>query len=105
MGARAMNISLGFWLFLSGFLWSHGPPQTLNAWVVGILAVTFALAGLESRPRARYANFALGCWLIISSFFLKGTTTVTALNHVVVGAFMAMLASVPRIGHEPRTQS
>jgi len=105
MGARAMNLSVGFWLFLSAFLWPHGRPQTINAWVVGMLSVTFALAGLKQWPNARYANWVLGGWLIVSSFLLPGTRPLTAVNHVVFGAIMAALASLPRIGREPRTQA
>jgi hypothetical protein len=105
MGARAMNLSVGFWLFLSAFLWPHGPAQTLNAWVVGILSVTFALAGLESRPQARYVNWVLGGWLVVSSFLLPLTRPATAVNHVIVGAIMATLASLPRLGRAPRPQS
>jgi SPW repeat-containing protein len=105
MGARAMNLSLGMWLFLSAFLWPHGRPQTINAWAVGIMAVTAALAGLDAHPRARCVNVALGLWLIVSAFLLHPTRPVTAINHVVVGAMMALFGSLRRIGHEPRTQS
>ncbi|HVU51788.1 MAG TPA: hypothetical protein VHL80_13925 [Polyangia bacterium] len=95
---------MGFWLFLSSFLWFHGPYQTLNAWVVSILAVTFALAGLEARPNARYANWVLGGWLVVSSFMLPETRPATAVNHVLVGVILAVMASLPRLGREPRTQ-
>jgi hypothetical protein len=71
---------------------------------VGILAVTFALAGLKGRPQAHYANSLLGGWLIVSSFVLPGTRPLTAVNHIVVGAIIAAFASLPRIGREPRTQ-
>jgi hypothetical protein len=105
MGARAMNLSMGMWLFLSGFLWRHGRPQTINAWVVGILVVSVALAGLEERPHARWINVSLGVWLIVSTFFLPGTTHVTAVNHVVVGMIITSLASLRRIGQAPRPQT
>jgi hypothetical protein len=105
MGARSMNLSLGLWLFLSAFLWQHGHAQTINALVCGILAVTIALAGLEGRPYARYFNVVLGVWLIVSSFFLHGTRPPTAVNHVVVGLAIAVLASLRHIGREPRPQS
>jgi hypothetical protein len=105
MGARAMNLSVAMWLFLSAFLWPHGRPQTINAWAVAILAVTAALAGLDAHPRARYVSVALGLWLIVSSFLLHPTSPVTAINHVLVGAIMALLGSLRRIGHEPRTQA
>jgi hypothetical protein len=100
-----MNVSMGMWLFLSSFMWNHGHAQTTNAWVVGILAVTVALAGLDGRPRARYVNVVLGVWLVVSSFFLPGTTHATAVNHVVVGMVMTSLASLRHIGREPRPQS
>jgi hypothetical protein len=100
-----MNLSMGLWLFLSAFLWPHGRPQTINAWVCGILAITIALAGLEGQSRARYLNVALGVWLIVSSFLLHGTRPQTAVNHVVVGFIIAVLASLRRISHEPRPQA
>jgi hypothetical protein len=68
MGARAMNLSVGMWLFLSSFMWPHGRAQT-------------------------------------SSFLLHGTRPATAVNHVLVGLVIASLASLRRIGHEPRPQS
>lgn len=101
MGARSMNLSLGLWLFLSSFLWPHSTPQLVNAWIVSILAVTAALAGLEGRHRDRYLNLALGVWLLLSSVLLPGTDVATAVNHVLVGAGLAAFASMERIGHAP----
>jgi hypothetical protein len=105
MSARSMAAFVGFWLFLSAFLWPHGRVQLTNAWVVGIVAVTVALAGLDGHPRARFINVALGLWLVVSTFFLPGTTHATAVNHVLVGALLVTLGSVRRIGHSPTTQS
>jgi hypothetical protein len=101
MGARSMAASIGFWLFISAFLWPHGRVQLINAWIVGMLAVTVALAGLEGHPRARLLNVVLGLWLVVSTFFLRGTTHATAVNHVLVGALLVFFGASRRIG-QPR---
>ena len=84
IGARLINAMLGLWLFLSSFLWSHSHAQLLNAWIVGIGAVTFALAALAgstgratSTPRS-----APGC-----SFHAAAAAVgaVTSFNQLLVG--------------------
>ncbi|HEY2730944.1 MAG TPA: SPW repeat protein [Polyangia bacterium] len=104
MGARSMNASIGFWLFLSAFLWPHSRAQVVNAWVIGMLTVTIALAGLGSMPRSRYLNVVLGAWLIVSTMVLRGTGTATVLNDVIVGAALTVFGAVRRIGHPPEQQ-
>src|SRR4051812_45085075 len=64
MGARAANALIGFWMFLSTFLWPHAPAQRLTGWIVGTAAVTGAMAGLMSKTWGRYLNAALGGWLL-----------------------------------------
>jgi hypothetical protein len=69
MGPRIINTALGFWLFLSAFLWAHGSLQFNNAWIVGALVVTAALAGLAGARWGRLLNAALGGWLVLSALF------------------------------------
>jgi chromate transport protein ChrA len=90
MGPRLINAMLGFWLFLSAFLWPHTHFQQLNAWVVGIAGVTVALMALAGYDWARYVNAALGAWLIISTLLMPSTNVATAWNHLLVGFAMIL---------------
>lgn len=96
--ARAINAALGFWLFWSAFLWPHTPRQFHNAWIVGALAVTAALAGLGGLKGARFFNAALGGWLIISALLWPIAHPATFWNHVLVGLFLAALGLAPDLG-------
>jgi hypothetical protein len=100
MGPRIINAVLGTWLFWSAFLWPHTPTQSMNAWVVGMLAVTAALLGLSGRIVGRLVNAVLGAWLIVSALLLPRVSVATFWNHLLVGAglaFFAMLARLPDV--------
>jgi chromate transport protein ChrA len=90
MGPRVINAMLGLWLFLSAFLWPHDHFQLINAWVVGIAAVTAALAAVSGLDRGRYLNAALGAWLIISTLLRPMTNLATSWNHLLVGFAMIL---------------
>ena len=81
---------LGLWLFLSAFLWPHDHFQLVNAWVVGIAAVTAALVALGGYDWGRYLNAALGAWLIISTLLRPSTSVATSWNHLLVGFAMIL---------------
>lgn len=98
MGARMMNTTLGFWLFLSSFLWAHTPAQRMNAWVVGIAAVTAGLAGLGPSMVGRYVNAALGGWLVAAALFLPHLRAATFWNHLLVGIGLVTFAAAPNLG-------
>jgi len=105
MGARLINGLLGAWLFLSAVLWPHTAAQRANAWVVGMLAVTAALAGLTGMKGGRMLNAALGGWLILSAVLLPRTSAATFWNHVIVGAALAFFAMVARLPDIRRRQA
>jgi hypothetical protein len=90
MGARAVNVALGLWLFLSAFLWPHNRPESVNAIVVGMAAVTAALAALGGLRWCSYVNATLGGWLIVSALFLPRASMATFWNHVFVGLGLAL---------------
>ncbi len=99
MGVRLINALLGAWLFLSAFMWSHLSAQRTNGWVVGLLTVAVALAGL-SGTNGRIVNAALGGWLMISAILLPRLMPATFVNHVVAGAaivFVALVARLPEV--------
>jgi hypothetical protein len=98
MGARVLNAVLGVWLFVSVFLWPHSAAQRNNAWVVGIVAVTAALAGLRGVGWGRRVNALLGGWLIVSALFLPRASMWTFWNHVAVGFGLVLFGLAPSLG-------
>jgi hypothetical protein len=98
MGARALNAVLGLWLFFSAFLWPQTSAQRWTAWMVGILAVTAALAGGSGEERGRNLGAALGGWLILSALLLPRLLAATFWNEIFVGFAMAFLALASTAG-------
>ena len=94
MGARLVNVVLGFWLYLSAFLWPHTPFDRTNAWVTGIIAVTAALLGLRNTNVGRYLNAIVGAWLILSALLMPKARVATFWNHLLVGFALALFAMV-----------
>ena len=92
-----MNAVLGLWLFCSTFLWPHTRQQSATGWVIGLLAVTAALAGLSGRKVGRYVNAALGGWLIVSALFLPRMRAATFWSDLVVGLGLVLFATVTRL--------
>ncbi len=97
MGPRAINAVLGSWLFFSTFLWPHTAVQRVTGWIVGLLAVTAALAGMSGRTWGRAANAALGGWLIVSALFVPRLRSATLWNELLVGLGLVLLAMLPRL--------
>jgi hypothetical protein len=96
MGARVANVVVGLWLFASGFLWPHTQAQRLSAWIVGLVAVTAALAGLSGHRWGRYVNVAAGGYLIVSSL-VPSIGRATFWNHMLVGLLLAMFGVAPSL--------
>jgi hypothetical protein len=98
MVARALNAMIGFGLFLSPFLWPHSAFQRLNAWVVGMAAVTAALAAARGLRWARYVNVALGAWLILSALLPLGQRSATVWTHLIAGFGLVLFGLVRSMG-------
>jgi hypothetical protein len=96
MGARVVNLVVGFWLFVSAFLWQHSRAERLNAWIIGVVAVSAALAGLSGRRWGRFVNVAAGGWLIVSSL-VPTISRLTFWNHMLVGLLLAMFGVAPSL--------
>jgi hypothetical protein len=92
---RALNVILGIWLFLSAFIWPHGQAQMTNTWILGVLAVVFALASMYVRVEARYLNTLLAIWLFISAFALPRLNVATVWNNAIVAILMFIVSLVP----------
>jgi hypothetical protein len=92
------------WLFASAFLWPHPRAQLHNAWVVGLLVVTLAVAGMDGLRWGRYLNAVLGAWLIISALFFSPAAGATYWNHTLVGIAILALGLSPTLRNFRRRQ-
>jgi hypothetical protein len=97
VGARLLNIGLGLWLFISGFLWTHSPGERYDAWVVGIAVVTGALAAIEGATWGRHFNALCGLWLLVSAFFLSTPGGPTFWNHLILGVLIGSVGLMPNL--------
>jgi hypothetical protein len=93
--ARYANIALGVWLFISAFAWQHSYEQMANTWIVGVLAVIFAIVALFVSAQARYLNTVLAVWLFISALALPSVSSGTIWNNVIVAILMFAFSLVP----------
>jgi len=96
MPTRYLNVALGVWLFLSAFLWVHSQAQLTNTWLVGLLAIAFALVSLRV-PEARYLTTALAIWLFVSVWALPILNVATAWNNALVAIAMFMFSLMPGV--------
>lgn len=94
IAARYVNIIAGAWLFISAFIWQHSAASRTNTWIVGALAVIFALIALQT-PAVRYANTVLSIWLFISTFAFAHVTRGTVWNNVIVAIVMFVASLIP----------
>jgi hypothetical protein len=95
MVRRVLDLSLGFWLLASAFLWPHGTAHFVNAVAVGALLVVVALVRPPWQEQARHASTALAIWLFVANLALPGTTLPTAWNHALVAVLVFLLSLVP----------
>jgi hypothetical protein len=94
MAARTLNLILALWLFFSAFAFPRSAASFTNAWLIGLLAAVFALAGMRS-PGARFANTTLSAWLLVSAFVLTRGGTAARWNDLVVAIVMLAVSLVP----------
>jgi hypothetical protein len=93
---RYANIVLGVWLVISTFIWPHSLAEQTNAWVVGILAATFAALAVE-RDELRYIDTALSVWLFASIWVLPSIRVATLWNSGVVAAGLFIFSLIPNM--------
>jgi hypothetical protein len=98
--ARAVNLLLGIWLFISAFAWEHVLAQRTNTWILGVLCVVFALIAM-SAPTGRWLNTALAVWLFISVWALPHQHLATMWNNALVAIVVFALSLVPGAGERP----
>lgn len=92
--ARAVNIVVGVWLFISAFIWPHSQAQMTNTWIVGLLAVVFAIAAMRAE-QARYLNTILAVWLFISVWALPSLNLGTMWNNALAAIVMFFASLAP----------
>jgi hypothetical protein len=89
---------LGFWMFMSAFLWRHAPAPRTIAWVVGMAVVLSATAGLAGSRWGRYLNAVAGGCLIVSSL-LPTVHGATFWNQIVVGFLITLFGVSPSLSN------
>lgn len=89
--ARAANLILAGWLFLSAFAWDHAPAERVNTAYVGLFVFASALAAV-TRPRARNLTTALALWLLVSLPLLPNLHPATAWNNASVALAVFLLS-------------
>jgi hypothetical protein len=105
--ARIISIILGIWLFISAFAWMHTYAQMTNTWILGVLAVAFAIIATRV-PEVRYLNTILAVWLFISVWALPATSTATMWNNALVALAIFFVSLAPGYlggGSPPLTKS
>ena len=100
--ARAVNVILGVWLFISAFVWPHTTAERGNTWILGVLCVAFALIALRE-PSVRWLNTALAVWLFISVWALPHANLGTMWNNALVAIAVFVVSLVPGRGERAFT--
>ena len=100
VSARAVNLVLGVWLFISAFLWPHGTASATNTWIVGLLIAIAGLIALRM-PWLRWIDTALAVWLFLSTLAMPGATRGTLWNNLIVAVLVFLTSLVPE-GMFPR---
>ncbi len=72
----------------------HSRAQMANAWVCGVLCVSFSIAGMAV-PWARHLNTALAIWLFGSSWALSGASVATIWNNILCAIAIFVVSLVP----------
>lgn len=93
--AACVNVGIGLWLVASPWVLGYGRDEAWwNPTVAGLVVALFAggrMLGDVTEPGLARANFAVGIWLIASSFWLPPTTA-AAVNNGTCGALVVLMA-------------
>ncbi len=100
MPARTLNLVFALWLFFTAFAFPRSAASFTNAWLVGLLAAVFAVAGMRT-PGARFANTALSAWLLVSALVLTRVSNISRWNDIVVALLMLVISLVPGTMYAP----
>ena len=92
--ARGINIIAGIWLFISAFILPHESAMFTNTWILGILAVIFAIVAMRFSG-VRFLNTLLAIWLFISAFALPHVSNAPVWNNAIVAIVIFIISLVP----------
>jgi hypothetical protein len=90
------SLTLGPWLFISRFMWTHSAAQFTNAGVVSVVYTGVATAALGN-PRIQHANSILASWLFVSAWLLPRAADATLWHNLVVSLAMIAIALRTRV--------
>jgi hypothetical protein len=88
---------LGLWLMAApGVLQDEGAAR-MNDHIVGPLVLGVAIVAIADTTRAaRWANVALGCWLMLAPVFWDDRPSHVAVRSSVIGAAILLLSLIER---------
>lgn len=99
MWARVVEISLGFWLMMSPFVFrivATDSAGLINDLLCGLLAITFGfLSFWKGIGWAHFLTLAVSAWLLVSGFWTGHPAPPEVQNRIVVGLLLAMFAIIP----------
>jgi hypothetical protein len=95
--ARYANATLGLWLFLSAFGWSHTPSSRVNTCLVGLFVGVSAITA-TGWVVARRLTVAIAFWLMLSTAVAYVDRPATFWNNMIVAVLVLVLSTIP---HEP----
>jgi hypothetical protein len=94
MWSQLISALVGGWLMASPSIMGFGRPLATSDWIVGPLIASFGLiAASEVTRAARWGNFVLAAWVVLSPVILGDLGNVAiAATHVVSGLFVGSLS-------------
>lgn len=107
--AHFLNLGLGLWLLTSPPILGHPDwPMTLSDMASGVLVMLFSMLSLSRHMEwARFANAAVGVWLLCAPLIFWAPTAAGYLNDTLVGAlvigFSLLVRPTPGVGVAART--
>jgi nucleoside-diphosphate-sugar epimerase len=107
--AHFLNLGLGLWLIASPSILGYPDwPMTLSDMASGALVMLFSLLSLSrNQAWARFANAAVGVWLLCAPLVFWAPTAAGYLNDTLVGAlvigFSLLVRPSPGVGVAART--
>jgi nucleoside-diphosphate-sugar epimerase/uncharacterized membrane protein len=107
--AHFLNLGLGLWLIASPSILGYPDwPMTLSDMASGALVMLFSLLSLSRHQAwARFANAAVGVWLLCAPLVFWAPTAAGYLNDTLIGAlvigFSLLVRPMPGVGVAART--
>lgn len=107
--AHFLNLGLGLWLLTSPPILGYPDwPMTLSDMASGVLVMLFSMLALSRHMAwARFANAAVGVWLLCAPLLFWAPTAAGYLNGTLVGAlvigFSLLVRPTPGVGVAART--